>query len=342
MKKRINSVLVTGGAGYIGAHTCLELLNNGYDIVVLDNLCNSSVESLKRVESLTGRDVKFVQDDVRNQQGIEQIFQQFNIDAVIHFAGLKSVGESVAKPIKYYQNNISGTLNLIEVMQIHQVKNFVFSSSATVYGVPDSLPIQEHFPTSAINPYGRSKLHIEEMLKDVHVADSSWNISLLRYFNPIGAHESGMLGEDPSDIPNNLVPYISQVAAGKLELLSVYGDDYPTKDGTGVRDYIHVVDLARGHINALKKLESDPGFIVHNLGTGQGYSVLEMIRGVEAASGQLVPFQIVERRTGDVAACYADPAKAERELGWKASFGLDQMCQDTWRWQSKNPNGYKK
>ena len=337
----INSILVTGGAGYIGSHTCIELLEHGYDVIVVDNLSNSSTESLKRVEVLTGKTVRFIEADLRDIMALESLFQLYRIDAVIHFAGLKAVGESVQKPIEYYQNNIAGTLNLMEVMQGHSVKNLVFSSSATVYGDPASLPIREDFPTSATNPYGRSKLHVEQMLQDLHRADSHWNVSLLRYFNPVGAHQSGQIGEDPNDIPNNLMPYISQVAVGKLEQVSVYGNDYSTHDGTGVRDYIHVVDLAKGHIQALKRLESNPGVMIHNLGTGQGYSVLEMVRGVERASGRPIPYKIVERRAGDIAACYADPTKAAEELGWKAELGLERMCQDSWRWQSQNPNGYK-
>ncbi len=336
----MKAIIVTGGAGYIGSHTCAELLNNNYDVIVLDNLSNSSVESIKRVEEITCKTIDFIKEDIHNKSAIEQIFQQHKIDAIIHFAGLKAVGESIQMPIEYYQNNVAGTLNLLEVMQRYNVKNIVFSSSATVYGEPDTLPIQEHFPTSATNPYGRSKLHVEEILQDLHIADNRWNISLLRYFNPVGAYESGRIGEAPNDMPNNLMPYISQVAVGKLEKLSVYGNDYPTKDGTGIRDYIHVVDLARGHINALKKLETEPGVMIHNLGIGQGYSVLEMVKAFERASGKLVHYQIVGRRPGDIAACFADSSKAAKELDWKAEYGLERMCQDTWRWQKQNLNGY--
>lgn len=336
----INSILVTGGAGYIGSHTCLELLNAGYRVIVVDNLSNSKITSLERVQALTSKMVTFIQADLRDKAALEGIFAGHNIDAVIHFAGLKAVGESVTIPIDYYQNNIAGTINLLEVMNRFRVKNIVFSSSATVYGDPASLPITEDFPLSATNPYGRSKLMVEEMLADVYVSDASWNVALLRYFNPVGAHESGRIGEDPSDIPNNLMPYISQVAVGKLERLAVFGGDYPTRDGTGVRDYIHVVDLALGHIKALERLITSPGLVTYNLGTGQGYSVIEMARAFELASGQSVPYQIVARRAGDIAACYADPGLAQRELGWKAERGLQQMCEDTWRWQSSNPQGY--
>jgi UDP-glucose 4-epimerase len=334
-------ILVTGGAGYIGSHTCVELLNNAYEVVVVDNLCNSSKESLNRVKTITGKDVTFYESDILDEQALVSIFTQHNIDAVIHFAGLKAVGESVAMPLEYYQNNLTGTLVLLKVMRDFNVKSFVFSSSATVYGDPHSVPIKEDFPLSATNPYGRSKLIIEEICRDLHVSDSSWNIALLRYFNPVGAHESGLIGEDPNGIPNNLVPYISQVAIGKLEKLSVFGNDYNTPDGTGVRDYIHVVDLARGHIKALEKLTSRPGIVIYNLGTGQGYSVLEMARAFEQASGCSVPYQIMPRRSGDIAQCYADAAFAEQEIGWKAERGLAEMTRDTWRWQKNNPQGYK-
>jgi len=337
---QVQKILVTGGAGYIGSHACLELLESGYNVIVIDNLCNSSLESIKRVEKLSGKKITFIEEDVQSKSGIEQVFNQNKIDAVIHFAGLKAVGESVIKPITYYQNNIAGTLNLLQIMQHNNVKNIVFSSSATVYGQPKTLPIKENFPTSAINPYGRSKLYIEEILKDIYLADSSWNISILRYFNPVGAHESGEIGEDPNNMPNNLMPYISQVAVGKLKQLPIYGDDYATKDGTGIRDYIHVTDLAKGHIKALLKLETKPGVISHNLGTGIGISVLEMVNEFEKESKQKIKYQIVGRRLGDVAECVADPTKAEQELGWKAELGLKRMCQDTWRWQSKNSNGY--
>jgi len=333
-------ILVTGGAGYIGSHTCVELLNNNYEVVVVDNLCNSSKESLKRVTQITGKEVIFYQDDVLDESALKKIFSEQNIDAVIHFAGLKAVGESVSMPIEYYQTNLSGTLVLFKVMRDFNVKNFVFSSSATVYGDPHTVPITEDFPLSATNPYGRSKLIIEEISADLTIADKTWNIALLRYFNPVGAHQSGLIGEDPNGIPNNLVPYISQVAVGKREKLSVFGGDYNTPDGTGVRDYIHVVDLARGHIKALQKLTAKPGLVIYNLGTGQGYSVLEMVKAIEQASGRDIPYQIVERRAGDIAACFADPAFAEQEIGWKAQYGLTEMAQDTWRWQSNNPDGY--
>lgn len=334
-------VFVTGGAGYIGSHTVLELLTAGHDVIVIDNLSNSSYEAIKRVERITSKEVTFYEEDLLNKQAVQKIFKEHEIDSVIHFAGYKAVGESVAKPLMYYNNNIISTLILCEVMKEFGVHNLVFSSSATVYGDPETVPITEDFPLSATNPYGRTKLFIEYILKDLHVSDSSWNISLLRYFNPVGAHKSGLIGEDPNDIPNNLMPYISQVAVGKLEKLSVFGGDYPTADGTGVRDYIHVVDLAVGHLKALEKLESNPGLIVHNLGTGKGSSVLDMVKAFENASGKKVPYEITDRRPGDIAECYADPTKAESELNWKAERNITQMCEDTWRWQSKNPNGYK-
>ncbi len=335
-------ILVTGGAGYIGSHTCVELLNNNYEVVVVDNLCNSSKESLNRVKTITGKEVTFYQQDILDEAALAQIFSQHKIDAVIHFAGLKAVGESVEKPLEYYQNNLTGTLVLLKVMRDFKVKNFVFSSSATVYGDPHSVPIKEDFPLSATNPYGRSKLIIEEISHDLFLADNSWNIALLRYFNPVGAHKSGLIGEDPNGIPSNLMPYISQVAIGKREKLSVYGDDYKTPDGTGVRDYIHVVDLAIGHIKALEKLNSKPGLVIYNLGTGQGYSVLEMLNSMEKASGQTIPYQIVARRAGDIGTCYADPGFAEQEIGWKAERNLDMMAEDTWRWQQNNPQGFLK
>jgi len=337
---KLNNIMVTGGAGYIGSHTCLELLNAGYQVIVVDNLSNSKITSLQRVQALTDKQLTFIQADLRHKPALEQVFAEHAIDAVIHFAGLKAVGESVSIPIDYYQNNITGTINLLDVMNQAGVRNIVFSSSATVYGDPASLPIIEDFPLSATNPYGRSKLMVEEMLGDVYMSDASWNVALLRYFNPVGAHKSGRIGEDPSDIPNNLMPYISQVAVGKLEQLSVFGGDYPTPDGTGVRDYIHVVDLALGHIRALEKLATSPGLVTYNLGTGQGYSVIEMASAFEQACGQPVPYQIVARRSGDIAACYADPGLAQRELNWKAERGLQEMCEDTWRWQSNNPEGY--
>lgn len=334
-------VFVTGGAGYIGSHTVLELLTAGHDVIAIDNLSNSSYEAIKRVERITSKEVTFYEEDLLNKQAVQNIFKEHEIDSVIHFAGYKAVGESVAKPLMYYNNNITSTLILCEVMKEFGVHNMVFSSSATVYGDPETVPITEDFPLSATNPYGRTKLFIEYILKDLHVSDSSWNISLLRYFNPVGAHESGLIGEDPNDIPNNLMPYISQVAVGKLEKLSVFGGDYPTADGTGIRDYIHVVDLALGHLKALEKLESNPGLIVHNLGTGKGSSVLDMVKAFENASGIKVPYEITDRRPGDIAECYADPTKAEKELNWKAERNITQMCEDTWRWQSQNPNGYK-
>ena len=334
-------ILVTGGAGYIGSHTCIELLESGHEVVVLDNLGNSSLESLKRVEKITQKSISFHQGDVRDKQILHQIFEQHEIDAVIHFAGLKAVGESVERPIEYYDTNVGGTFILADVMREFGCKTFVFSSSATVYGDPHTVPIKEDFPLSVTNPYGRSKLMIEEFLQDVFVADDSWNIALLRYFNPMGAHKSGLIGEDPNDVPNNLIPYISQVAIGKLAKLSVFGGDYNTPDGTGVRDYIHVVDLAKGHVKALQALESKPQVLIVNLGTGNGYSVLDMIKAFEKVSGKNIPYQVVDRRAGDIAICYADPAYAAKKLGWKAKYGLDEMCKDTWRWQSKNPNGYK-
>ncbi|MGD2117620.1 MAG: UDP-glucose 4-epimerase GalE [Chromatiales bacterium] len=334
-------ILVTGGAGYIGSHTCVELLEAGYEVLVIDNLSNSKITSLERVQEITGKSLTFARGDLLDKAFLQQVFDNHNIDAVIHFAGLKAVGESTQKPIEYYQNNLAGTLNLCEVMAAADVKNIVFSSSATVYGDPASLPITEDFPLSATNPYGRSKLIIEQMLGDIYLSDNSWNIALLRYFNPVGAHRSGRIGEDPNGIPNNLMPYISQVAVGKLEKLSVFGGDYNTSDGTGVRDYIHVVDLAGGHISALEKLQHAPGLVTYNLGTGQGYSVLEMAQAFEQASGRPVPYEIVGRRAGDIAACYADPSLAAKELGWSARLGLEDMCQDTWRWQSANPNGFE-
>ena len=341
MTTSLNNILVTGGAGYIGSHTCVELLEADYQVIVVDNLSNSSPVALERVQELTGKPLAFIRADLRDKAAMHAIFDEHDIDAVIHFAGLKAVGESVKIPIPYYQNNIGGTLNLLEAMNDAGVKNIVFSSSATVYGDPARLPITEDFPLSATNPYGRSKLIIEEMLGDVYRSDEQWNIAILRYFNPVGAHRSGRIGESPNDIPNNLMPYIAQVAVGRLEELSVFGDDYPTPDGTGVRDYIHVVDLAQGHIKALEKLAQAPGLVTYNLGTGRGYSVLEMVAAFERASGRKVPYRVVGRRAGDIAACYADPSLAERELGWKAKKGIDEMCADTWRWQQANPNGYE-
>jgi UDP-glucose 4-epimerase len=335
------NVLVTGGAGYIGSHTLVELLNAGINAVVVDNLCNSSAESLHRVEQLTGKTVQFYQGDILNKPLMQKIFADHQFDAVIHFAGLKAVGESVAKPLKYYQNNVCGTLVLCQVMQEAGVRNLVFSSSATVYGDPASLPIREDFPTSATNPYGQSKLMVENILADFQRANPQWNIARLRYFNPVGAHESGLIGEDPNDIPNNLMPYIAQVAIGKRDKLSIFGNDYPTADGTGVRDYIHVVDLALGHVKALQKLRTNPGLVTYNLGTGQGYSVLDMLHAFEKACGKSIPYQIAPRRPGDVAACYADPTYAAQELGWQATHTLQDMVDSSWRWQSLNPNGYQ-
>lgn len=336
------AVLVTGGAGYIGSHTVLELLNTDHEVVVVDNLSNSSEESLRRVQQITEKKPHFYEVDLINKPELEKIFSSHAIDSVIHFAGYKAVGESVAKPIMYYQNNLDSTFVLCEVMKQFGVKKLVFSSSATVYGDPASVPITENFPLSATNPYGRTKLFIEYILKDLHVADNSWNITLLRYFNPVGAHKSGLIGEDPNGIPNNLMPYVSQVAVGKLKELSVFGDDYPTVDGTGVRDYIHVVDLAIGHLKAIDKLEGATGGVnVYNLGTGKGSSVLEMIKAFEDASGKKVAYKIGPRRPGDIASCYAEPALAKQELGWVAERGIKEMCEDGWRWQSNNPDGYK-
>ncbi|MFG0290036.1 MAG: UDP-glucose 4-epimerase GalE [Rhodopirellula sp. JB044] len=333
-------ILVTGGAGYIGSHTVLELLNDGHEVIVVDNLDNSSEESLRRVEELTGKKVEFHKVDLLDFDALDKVFSGRGIDSVIHFAGLKAVGESVQIPLRYYHNNITGSLNLCEVMIKHDVKNLVFSSSATVYGDPHTVPITEDFPLSATNPYGRTKLMLEEIFRDLSVSDSSWNIALLRYFNPVGAHSSGRIGEDPSGIPNNLMPFVAQVAVGRRPELSVFGNDYPTPDGTGVRDYIHVVDLAVGHVRAVDKLTSNPGVVTYNLGTGNGCSVLEMVASFEKASGKKVPTKIVDRRPGDVASCYADPTFAEKELGWKATRTVDDMCADTWRWQSQNPSGF--
>lgn len=336
------AILVTGGAGYIGSHTCVELLNEGYEVVVLDNLSNSSEKSLDRVKQITGKDLKFYKADLLDQEAVKEVFDKEQIDSVIHFAGLKAVGESVAKPLEYYHNNLTGTLILCDEMRNHGVKNLVFSSSATVYGNPAEIPITEDCPKGQVtNPYGWTKSMLEQILTDLHTADEEWNVVLLRYFNPIGAHECGMIGEDPKGIPNNLIPYITQVAVGKLSCLGVFGDDYDTPDGTGVRDYIHVVDLAVGHVKALDKIKEKPGVLVYNLGTGNGYSVLEMVKAFEKACGKEIPYEIKARRPGDIATCYADPAKAERELHWKAERGLDKMCEDSWRWQSGNPNGYE-
>ncbi len=335
------TVLVTGGAGFIGSHTVVELLEGGFEVVVIDNLDNSSEESLNRVQKITGKKVTFYKADVRDKAVLEEIFTKYHIDWVIHFAGLKAVGESVRMPIEYYDNNLISTLYLLEVMKAHGVKNLVFSSSATVYGQPERLPLDENCHLSTTNPYGTTKLMQEMMLKDVYASDNEWNIALLRYFNPVGAHESGLIGEDPKGIPNNLMPYVAQVASGKLKQIGVFGDDYDTPDGTGVRDYIHVVDLARGHVAAIKGLK-EGGVHVYNLGTGNGYSVLDMVHAFEKACGKTLPYEIKPRRAGDVPACYATSAKAEKELGWKAEYDLERMCVDQWRWQKNNPLGYEK
>ncbi len=334
------AVLVTGGAGYIGSHTCVELLNAGKEVVVIDNLCNSCEEALERVKKITGKELTFYQADLLDRKAVEEVFEKEEIESVIHFAGLKAVGESVQKPLEYYYNNITGTLVLCDVMRKYGVKKLVFSSSATVYGSPKTVPIKEDFPLSVTNPYGRTKLMLEDIFRDFYVADPEWNIILLRYFNPIGAHKSGLIGEDPKGIPNNLTPYITQVAVGKLKEVGVFGNDYNTPDGTGVRDYIHVVDLAIGHVKALKKLEEEPKVRTYNLGTGQGYSVLEVIKAFSKACGKDIPYVLKPRRAGDIATCYADASLAEKELGWKAERKLDEMCEDSWRWQSQNPNGY--
>jgi len=336
------AILVTGGAGYIGSHTCIELINAGYDVVVVDNLCNSSKESLRRVEKIVGKEIPFYEADIRDAKAIQDIFAQEDISAVIHFAGLKAVGESVEKPLEYYDNNIAGTLVLCDVMKNVGVKNIIFSSSATVYGDPAFIPITEECPKGKItNPYGQTKGMLEQVLTDLYVSDPEWNVVLLRYFNPIGAHKSGLIGEDPKGIPNNLVPYIAQVAVGKRAALGVFGNDYDTPDGTGVRDYIHVVDLAKGHVMALKKLTKGSGVNIYNLGTGKGYSVLQVLHAYEKACGKKLPYEIKERRPGDIATCYADPEKAYRELGWKAEYGIEEMCEDSYRWQSQNPNGFE-
>jgi len=334
-------ILVTGGAGYIGSHTCLEILQAGFEVIVVDNLSNSKEESLKRVQELTGKTLSFHKVDLLDKKALSTVFDKYSFDAVIHFAGLKAVAESIAIPLRYYHNNVTGTMILCEVMNEHNVKNIVFSSSATIYGDPHKVPITEDFPLSPANPYGSTKLMIETILKDIYYSDKDWNVALLRYFNPVGAHPSGRIGEDPNGIPNNLMPFISQVAVGKLAKLSVFGNDYPTPDGTGIRDYIHVVDLAQGHLVALDKLKTNPGLIIYNLGTGRGYSVLKMIAAFEKASGKKIPYEVVGRRSGDIAICYADPTKAQKELGWSTKKGINEMCIDTWRWQSNNPNGYE-
>ena len=334
-------ILVTGGAGFIGSHTCVELLQEGHEVVVVDNLDNSSATSLERVTEITGKSVEFHQVDILDTEALSSLFRAKAVDAVIHFAGLKAVGESNTIPLRYYENNVAGTVNLLQVMKEHGCHNIVFSSSATVYGDPASVPIVEDFPLSATNPYGRSKLIVEDILRDFAKAEPEWNVVILRYFNPIGAHASGRIGEDPNGIPNNLLPYISQVAVGKLEQLSVFGDDYDTVDGTGVRDYIHVVDLAIGHLKAIDRMDDNPGLVTYNLGTGNGYSVLQVLRAFEKACGKSVPFRIQPRREGDVPECFASPDLAATELKWQATRGIDDMCADAWRWQSENPNGYK-
>lgn len=335
------SILVTGGSGYIGSHTVIELLKDNKDIIIVDNFSNSNPIVLDRIKDITGKYFKFYEVDTTNNDELEVVFKENKIDSVIHFAAYKAVGESVEKPLEYYSNNIINTLTVLNLMKKYNVKNFVFSSSATVYGDPHTCPITEDFPLSTINPYGATKLMIEDILRDIAKADSSFNIAILRYFNPVGAHKSGLIGEEPNGIPNNLMPYITKVAVGKLKELRVFGDDYNTHDGTGVRDYIHVVDLAKGHIKALDKLKTNCGLVTYNLGTGNGYSVLDMVKAFSKASGQEIPYKIVDRRPGDVAMCYADPTKANNELGWKAEFGIDRMCEDSWRWQSNNPNGYE-
>ena len=333
-------ILVTGGAGYIGSHTVVLLIEAGYDVVIFDNFCNASKESIKRVEKIVDKTLDVIEGDIRSSEDLEKVFTSYTIDAVIHFAGLKAVGESVEQPLKYYDNNINGTVTLCEVMAKHNCKSIIFSSSATVYGDPKRTPILEDFPTSTTNPYGRSKLFIEEILRDLYSSDSEWKVVLLRYFNPVGAHASGSIGEDPNGIPNNLMPFIAQTAVGKRAFLSVFGDDYDTVDGTGVRDYIHVVDLAQGHLNALDRIKNFREPMTINLGTGRGYSVLEMIQAFEEASGKEVPYKIAPRRAGDIATCFADPSYAKEILGWVATRGIDEMCADSWRWQSNNPNGY--
>jgi len=339
----LKTILLTGGAGYIGSHTCILLLQAGYDVVIIDNLCNSDISVLERIEKLAnGRKPEFIQADIRDEAALDKLFNKYNIYAVIHFAGLKAVGESVEKPLLYYRNNVEGSLCLFEQMNKHNVKRIVFSSSATVYGDPASLPITEDFPLSATNPYGQNKLMVENILKDISHADKDWHVILLRYFNPVGAHKSGLIGEDPNGIPNNLMPYVAQVAVGKLPHMNVFGDDYPTHDGTGVRDYIHVVDLASGHIKALDVVDNKEGCQIYNLGTGKGYSVLDVIKTFEKISGKKIPYKIIERREGDIAECYADPSLSKKILNWEAEFGMDEMIRDHWNWQVNNPNGYKK
>ena len=334
-------ILVTGGAGYIGSHTCVELLKEGYDVTIVDNLYNASEKAVERVERITGKKVTFYKEDICSRTAMEQIFEREAVDAVIHFAGYKAVGESGAKPVEYYQNNLVGTLTLCDVMRKHGVKNIIFSSSATVYGDPAEIPITENCPKgTCTNPYGWTKWMLEQVLTDIQTADPEWNVILLRYFNPIGAHKSGLIGEDPKGIPNNLLPYVAQVAIGKLKCLGVFGNDYDTPDGTGVRDYIHVVDLARGHVKAVQKLAAREGVSIYNLGTGKGYSVLDVVHAFEKACGHEIPYEIKPRRAGDIAACYCDPRKAREELGWEAAYGIEEMCEDSWRWQTQNPDGY--
>ena len=335
------SILVTGGAGYIGSHTVIQLIEAGHEVVIFDNFCNASKQSIQIVENIVGKAITLIEGDIRNKEELDAVFSAHNISSVIHFAGLKAVGESVEQPLKYYSNNVNGTMVLCEVMAIHGCKSIIFSSSATVYGDPHTVPITEDFPLSATNPYGRSKLMVEEILRDIYKADDTWNIVLLRYFNPVGAHSSGNIGENPEGIPNNLMPFITQTAVGKRSKLSIFGDDYDTKDGTGVRDYIHVEDLARGHVKALEVINSLETVLTVNLGTGKGYSVLEMVHAFEKASGKKVPYVIAPRRAGDIASCYADPSYAKKVLNWEAHKGIDEMCEDSWRWQKKNPNGYK-
>ena len=335
-------ILVTGGTGYIGSHTCVELLNKGYEVVVFDNLYNSKIDVVDKIEKITGKKITFYKADMLDKESMRPIFEEHKLDAVIHFAGLKAVGESVAKPLMYYQNNITGTLNLCELMKEYGCKRIIFSSSATVYGDPAQIPITEECPKgTCTNPYGWTKSMLEQILTDIHTSDPEWNVVLLRYFNPIGAHKSGTIGENPNGIPNNLMPYITQVAVGKLKELGVFGDDYDTPDGTGVRDYIHVVDLAKGHVKALKKIEENAGLKIYNLGTGVGYSVLDIVKNFEAATGVKIPYVIKPRRAGDIATCYSDASLAEKELGWKAENGIKEMCEDSWRWQKNNPNGYE-
>jgi UDP-glucose 4-epimerase len=333
-------ILVTGGAGYIGSHTCVELLENSYKVTIIDNLSNSKGIAINRIEEISDKSVEFIRGDILDEEKLDSVFAENNFDAVIHFAGLKAVGESVQIPLEYYNNNISGTLTLCRIMNKYNVKNLIFSSSATVYGLNQNVPFKEDFPTSATNPYGRSKLMIEEILTDLYNSDDSWNIVLLRYFNPVGAHHSGLIGEDPNGLPNNLMPFISQVAVGKLEKLKVFGDDYPTKDGTGVRDYIHVVDLAQGHLRAIDQLKKESGLKVYNLGHGQGYSVLEVIDAFRKESGKNIPYEVVERRAGDIATSYADANLAKEELQWETTKDISDMCRDSWNWQQKNPEGY--